>query len=57
MNREQFIQHLMEPELDSCACGHIRGMHEADADFDEGKWRGYWGQCLKCKCEKFEDRE
>jgi hypothetical protein len=48
---------FFNPELDQCVCGHLRGGHEYDADFDEGSWHSYWLHCETCSCEKFEEEE
>jgi len=45
--------------MDLCECGHVRRAHEADADFDGERWRGYWLECKveECGCAKFDDHE
>jgi hypothetical protein len=40
-----------------CVCGHRRDEHDYDADYDEGRWRSYWGVCEVCTCKAFEEEE
>ena len=44
-------------ENDLCTCGHVRGEHDVDVEFDGERRVQSFLHCEKCPCEKFEEAE
>jgi hypothetical protein len=48
---------IYDPARALCYCHHLQREHEADGDFDEGRWVMYYGCCavVECNCPQFRD--